>query len=64
MVVRNADQGQAPRPAGRRVRDDARERIAVMAFSLAVSAGVALLLHLLPPVHDTAIHPVSNQGTR
>lgn len=31
----------------RRVRDDARERLAVMGFSLATSAGLALVLRLL-----------------
>lgn len=53
MVVRTANK------APRRIRDDARERLAVMAFSLAASAGVALLLHFLPVVTETVATNVS-----
>lgn len=59
MVVRTANQGQGPRAANRRIRDDARERLAVMAFSLAVSAGLALLVHFLPTVKDDTAQKVS-----
>lgn len=60
MVVRNANRRQRPR----RIRDDARERIAVMAFSLAVSAVVALLLHLAPAAPHTAVPAGSQLVTR
>lgn len=60
MVVRTANQAQGPR----RIRDDARERLAVMAFSLAASAGLALLLHLLPAVHEDVATNVSRTETK
>lgn len=60
MVVRTANQAQGRR----RIRDDARERLAVMAFSLAASAGLALLLHLLPTVKDDVAQKVSNSEVR
>lgn len=44
MVVRT--KGLPVTPA-RRVRDDARERLAVMGFSLVASASLALVLRLL-----------------